>query len=111
MNTPAAFWDRVALLIKERGSTLKAICYNNAIPYDTIISNKVRGRYPSLENALAIAGALYVPMEYLYSGSKKKAPLTTALAEDGELQNLVKKWINCSREQKTIIAQLLDSWG
>lgn len=68
------FWKRVDDLVVTSGMNYKVLSEKSGIPYITIMNQKNQySRLPKLEDALSLAQALGVSVEYLLTG-KEPAP-------------------------------------
>lgn len=116
-----AFWERVELAVKEKSLKFTEICKEADIIYGTLMSNKIRREYPSLENTYKLAKVIGEPVDYLYYGSMMIAeeplsynagnPLYKILDEETDLKLLVWRLVQCSAIQLRTIKTLLASWG
>ena len=95
------FYERVKNYIKQETSlTLRAFIESLNINYDSYNGQKRYNNLPRLDEAVKIADALGVPVEYLYSG-KEKHDMT-----DEELA-LIIRFRNLSQNNKRLIKELV----
>lgn len=69
------FWKRVDDLVVTSGMNYKVLSEKSGIPYITIMNQKNQySRLPKLEDALSLAKALGVSVEYLLTGQGDSPP-------------------------------------
>jgi len=116
-----AFWERVEEVSKAKSLKFTEICKETGIVYGTIMSNKIRKEFPSLENTFKLARALGVSADFLYYGDStvaeltpkysKEDPLYKMLDDENDLKALVWRIVQCSAIQIRTIKTMLASWG
>lgn len=120
-GSPEHLWERVDTIAKSKLLKFTEICKETGIVYGTIMSNRIKKEYPSLENTCKLAASLGVTVDYLFYGEPEeteKAPLYGAsdrlyalLDEEYDLKALIWRIIQCSSIQLRTIKTLLSSWG
>lgn len=116
-----AFWERVDSVVKLKSLKFTDICKEADIVYGTLMSNKIRKEYPSLENTYKLATSIGVSVDFLFNGDMVAAeaapsydtrdPLYKILDEENDLKTLVWRIAQCSAIQLRTIKTLLTSWG
>lgn len=95
------FYERVKLHVKNNTSqTLRAFIESLGINYDSYNGLKRYDNQPRLDEAVKIAQALGVPVEYLYSGKEPQE------ISDEEIAVIV-KFRNLSSDNKKLIKSLI----
>ncbi len=120
-GSPEHLWERVDEIAKSKALKFTEICKESGIVYGTLMSNRIKREYPSLENTCKLAFSLGVTTDYLYYGEtniNKKTPdynvsdkLYALLDEEDDLKSLIWRIIQCSAIQLRTIKTLLSSWG
>jgi len=115
------FWERVDLVVKSKSLKFTDICREANIIYGTLMSNKIRKEYPSLENTYKLANYIGVTIDFLFNGDliatevepsySTKDPLYKILDEENDLKTLVWRIAQCSAIQLRAIKTMLASWG
>ena len=116
-NKGAEFWERVAVELKRKGWRQAELVRQSSVDQGAISSGQRRKSMPLADNALRIAEALGVTLQYLLYGKREEhidpnledAFDTVRKSERGS--NIVKSIPNLSDTQLTAIETMLQSWG
>ena len=69
------FWKRLEEKQRGRGKkkSLRAICENTGIPYQTVVNQKCDNRFPTASVIVALAEELDCSIDWLLTGSRKRS--------------------------------------
>lgn len=114
------FWERLDWLIKERGTSRKALASELGFSLSSFSMWKTRQTFPDADLAVRLAALLGVSVEYLVAGETPSA-WEDSEAGDSEmrrvfivpneyedLQQVFTSLMNCDREQVKKVKALLD---
>ena len=73
-NNISDFWQRLEEKQRGRGrkKSLRAICENTGIPYQTVVNQKCDNRFPAVPLVVAIAEELDCSIDWLLTGSERQ---------------------------------------
>lgn len=65
------FWERLDIaLIKTGVRSIKALCKETGVPYQTIVNQRTQKRFPTVETVAAFAQFLDVSLDWLLLGKE-----------------------------------------
>lgn len=108
------FWGRVEIAQREIGiSSLKQLCKNANIPYQTVANQKSCARLPNLSTAIRLARQLGCPLEWLVMGGNEEPTYTTdnlcrIIGQNERLQAIAEKIVNASQPELFALEVFLD---
>ncbi|MDN5334522.1 MAG: hypothetical protein PWP59_1784 [Sphaerochaeta sp.] len=106
-----SFWNRFDSILEGRGINLKEFSQTSGVPYDTMVTQRVRKSVPKLSQLLDMAHSLDSSVEYLMTGSSVEDPLSALLMKNTELKDTTVRLTYCNHVQLTTVNMLLDTWG
>ncbi len=73
-NNVSDFWKRLEEKQRGRGKkkSLRAICENTGIPYQTVVNQKCDNRFPTVSVIVALAEELDCSIDWLLTGSERQ---------------------------------------
>ncbi len=77
------FWGRLDASLKRNKKSIRSLCKETQVPYQTIVNQRGQGRYPSVEVIIKFSQALDVSADWLLFG--------TRLSIEKELMDIAKK--------------------
>lgn len=104
-KTAMDFWGRVEIAQKDAGySTLKALCNNAGVFYNTITNNRSQSKLPRLDTAVSLAHELKRPVEWLMYGEKwvdysDRDDVLQNLSSDPRLYEIAKSLLEANANQ------------
>jgi len=117
------FWHRVELAVLRRSATLKDVCTEQNINYESLISSKMRGGFPNVLTTYKLSNGLGITIEELISGNSNHSPVVECepvyspdslfgiLSSNQTLKELVWRIVQCNALQLRTIGTMLTSWG
>lgn len=117
------FWNRVDRAVSRKSATLKDICTEQNINYESIISSKMRSGFPNVLTTYKLAKGLGVTIEQLIGGndehcsvaetepSYRADTLYEILSSNQTLKELVWRIVQCNALQLRTLGTMLTSWG
>lgn len=105
------FWNRFDSILEENGLNLKEFSKSSGVPYDTMVTQRVRKSVPKLSQLLEMAHSLDYSVEYLVTGTSVEDPLSALLKKNTELRDTTIRLTYCNHMQLTTVNMMLDTWG
>lgn len=99
------FWGRVEIFQTRNLVSLKTLCSEAGIPYQTTLNQKSNAQLPSLSSACNIARVLGCSVEWLFFGEEKGFPidncdqLAQVLYKDKRLFAIASKLASMTQEE------------
>jgi hypothetical protein len=106
-----SFWNRFDSILEVKGLNLKEFSQSSGVPYDTMVTQRVRKSVPKLSQLLDMAHSLDSSVEYLMTGSSVEDPLSALLKKNPELKDTAVRLTYCNHVQLTTVNMLFDTWG
>lgn len=110
------FWGRIDNLLKSKNMSLRKLCLENDIAYQTVINQKCSARLPDIQLALKIVTILDSSIEYLVYGKpaniqENLVHINEALLQNDKLFAIAESLTQLDEEELNAIQLLLQRKG
>ena len=112
-NIAMNFWGRVEIAQKDAGlETIKDLCREADVPYQTVINERSKGKLPTLPTAIKISDCVNKPVDWLLRGDTQSAndeekKVINTLLSNKKLFEMVKYLVDMSEEDRKATTPLL----